>query len=87
MAAIAEHLEVLDDLLVLSVQEELMQGVWRGHRRIEPAALEREGGAVVLLQIDLTPDKLATTVCALVADPTRLAAISAAAERLALTPA
>ena len=35
-AALAEHLEVLDDLFVLDVQEVLMEGVRRGHRRVEP---------------------------------------------------
>ena len=45
-------------------------------------ALEREGGAVVLLQSDLTPDTLATTVAYLVGDPDRLATMSEGARKL-----
>src|SRR4029453_10404860 len=36
LTAVAEYLEVLNDLFVLSVQEELVKGVRRGHRRVEP---------------------------------------------------
>src|SRR5215211_4340335 len=34
--ALTEHLQVLDHLFVLGVEEVLMEGVRRGHGRIEP---------------------------------------------------
>jgi UDP-N-acetylglucosamine--N-acetylmuramyl-(pentapeptide) pyrophosphoryl-undecaprenol N-acetylglucosamine transferase len=54
-----------------------------GEQEANASALEKEGGAVVLLQSDLTPDSLADTVCGLVKDPGRLMTMSAGAERLA----
>jgi UDP-N-acetylglucosamine--N-acetylmuramyl-(pentapeptide) pyrophosphoryl-undecaprenol N-acetylglucosamine transferase len=60
-----------------------LPGAAGGEQEANARALEREGGAVVLLQSDLTPDTLDTTVCALATDPARLAAMSAAARALA----
>lgn len=54
-----------------------------GEQEANARALEREGGTVVLLQSDLTPDTLTTTVSNLIADPTRLAAMSEGARKLA----
>lgn len=54
-----------------------------GEQEANARTLEREGGAVVLLQSDLTPDTLTTTVSNLIADPTRLAAMSEGARKLA----
>src|SRR5687767_2650930 len=35
-AALAEYLQVLDDLLVLHVQEVLVEGIRGGHHRVKP---------------------------------------------------
>jgi UDP-N-acetylglucosamine--N-acetylmuramyl-(pentapeptide) pyrophosphoryl-undecaprenol N-acetylglucosamine transferase len=55
-----------------------------GEQEANARALEKEGGAVVLLQSDLTPDSLADTVCGLIQDPTRLRTMSEGAVKLAM---
>lgn len=55
-----------------------------GEQEANARALEKEGGAVVLLQGDLTPDSLVTTVCGLVRDTARLKTMSQGAGKLAM---
>jgi UDP-N-acetylglucosamine--N-acetylmuramyl-(pentapeptide) pyrophosphoryl-undecaprenol N-acetylglucosamine transferase len=60
-----------------------LPGAAGGEQEANARALEKEGGAVVLLQDRLTPDSLVETVCPLITDPARLAAMGAGAGRLA----
>jgi UDP-N-acetylglucosamine--N-acetylmuramyl-(pentapeptide) pyrophosphoryl-undecaprenol N-acetylglucosamine transferase len=55
-----------------------------GEQEANARALEKEGGATVLLQIDLTPDSLAGTVCDLITDTTRLRSMREGAGKLAM---
>ncbi|HYP42359.1 MAG TPA: glycosyltransferase, partial [Chloroflexia bacterium] len=55
-----------------------------GEQEANARALEKEGGATVLLQSDLTPDSLAGTVCDLVADSARLRSMREGAGKLAM---
>jgi UDP-N-acetylglucosamine--N-acetylmuramyl-(pentapeptide) pyrophosphoryl-undecaprenol N-acetylglucosamine transferase len=55
-----------------------------GEQEANARALEREGGAVVLLQSDLTPDSLSSTVCGLISDTARLTAMGKGARKLAM---
>jgi UDP-N-acetylglucosamine--N-acetylmuramyl-(pentapeptide) pyrophosphoryl-undecaprenol N-acetylglucosamine transferase len=64
-----------------------LPGAAGGEQEANARALEGAGGAVVLLESDLTPDTLANTVCSLVSDPTRLSAMSDGAHKLASTGA
>jgi UDP-N-acetylglucosamine--N-acetylmuramyl-(pentapeptide) pyrophosphoryl-undecaprenol N-acetylglucosamine transferase len=61
-----------------------LPGSAAGEQEANARALEKEGGAVVLLQSDLTPDALAQTVCELITDPGRLKAMGAGAGKLAM---
>lgn len=58
-----------------------------GEQEANARALEKEGGAVVLLQADLTSDSLAHTVCGLIKDSHRLKAMSEGAGKLAISGA
>jgi UDP-N-acetylglucosamine--N-acetylmuramyl-(pentapeptide) pyrophosphoryl-undecaprenol N-acetylglucosamine transferase len=55
-----------------------------GEQEANARALEKEGGAVLLLQSVLTPDSLAQTVCELITDANRLKAMGAGAGKLAM---
>lgn len=55
-----------------------------GEQEANARALENEGGAVVLLQNDLTPDTLTQTVCGLMGDTTRLKTMGEGAAKLAM---
>ncbi len=55
-----------------------------GEQEANARALEQEGGAVVLLQSDLTPDSLVNAVCGLIKDTARLRAMQEGAGRLAM---
>jgi UDP-N-acetylglucosamine--N-acetylmuramyl-(pentapeptide) pyrophosphoryl-undecaprenol N-acetylglucosamine transferase len=59
-----------------------LPGAAGGEQEANARALEAEGGAVVLLQADLSADALVDTVCGLVSDPQRLAAMQAGALKL-----
>ena len=61
-----------------------LPGAAGGEQEANARALERSGGAVILLQKDLTPQTLTEVVCALVANPRRLAAMREGARRLAM---
>jgi UDP-N-acetylglucosamine--N-acetylmuramyl-(pentapeptide) pyrophosphoryl-undecaprenol N-acetylglucosamine transferase len=54
-----------------------------GEQEANARALEKEGGAVVLLQSDLTPGSLVEAVCGLINDAARLKAMSEGARKLA----
>src|SRR5207248_2185990 len=60
-----------------------LPGAAGGEQEANARALESAGGAVVLLESDLTPDSLAATVCSLVSDPARLSQMSQGARKLA----
>jgi UDP-N-acetylglucosamine--N-acetylmuramyl-(pentapeptide) pyrophosphoryl-undecaprenol N-acetylglucosamine transferase len=60
-----------------------LPGAAGGEQEANARTLEREGGAVVLLQSDLTPDSLVSTILGLISDPNRLAAMSEGARKLA----
>jgi UDP-N-acetylglucosamine--N-acetylmuramyl-(pentapeptide) pyrophosphoryl-undecaprenol N-acetylglucosamine transferase len=60
-----------------------LPGAAGGEQEANARSLEQEGGAVVLLQTDLTPHTLTTTVSYLIADPARLASMSEGARKLA----
>ena len=55
-----------------------------GEQEANARALEKEGGAVVLLQSDLTPGSLANTVCDLITDTGRLWSMREGAGKLAM---
>ncbi|MDQ3705714.1 MAG: undecaprenyldiphospho-muramoylpentapeptide beta-N-acetylglucosaminyltransferase [Chloroflexota bacterium] len=55
-----------------------------GEQEANARAIEKEGGAVVLLQSDLTPDSLTEAVCALIGDTTRLRTMGEGAGKLAM---
>lgn len=61
-----------------------LPGAAGGEQEANARALEKEGGAVVLMQDDLTPDTLVETVCGLIMDATRLARMSEDARKLAM---
>ncbi|HJQ37751.1 MAG TPA: undecaprenyldiphospho-muramoylpentapeptide beta-N-acetylglucosaminyltransferase [Thermoanaerobaculia bacterium] len=53
------------------------------HQEINARAVERVGGAVVITENELTPERLAQTITELMANPERLAQMSAAAKTMA----
>lgn len=55
-----------------------------GEQEANARALEKEGGATVLLQSDLTPDSLVQRVCSLIRDSAKLTIMSASAHKLAM---
>lgn len=59
-----------------------LPGAAGGEQEANARALEKEGGAAVLLESHLTPDSLVETVCHLIADPVRLARMSEGAKVL-----
>lgn len=61
-----------------------LPGAAGGEQEANARALEREGGAVVLLQNDLTPDSLVETVCGLISDRSKLARMDEDALKLAM---
>ncbi|HKP53191.1 MAG TPA: undecaprenyldiphospho-muramoylpentapeptide beta-N-acetylglucosaminyltransferase [Chloroflexia bacterium] len=61
-----------------------LPGAAGGEQEANARALEKEGGAVVILQDDLTPDLLIETVCDLIADTARLTSMREGASRLAM---
>ena len=58
-----------------------------GEQEANARALEKEGGAVVLLQSDLTPASLVDTVCSLIRDDTRQESMRQGAKKLAIAGA
>jgi UDP-N-acetylglucosamine--N-acetylmuramyl-(pentapeptide) pyrophosphoryl-undecaprenol N-acetylglucosamine transferase len=52
------------------------------HQTANAAALAEAGAAQVMAETEFTPERLAAAIAALVADPTRLAAMAASAHRL-----
>lgn len=64
-----------------------LPGAAGGEQEANARALEAQGGAVVLLQPDLTPDTLVSTVCALVNDSARLTTMHNGALKLATSGA
>jgi len=64
-----------------------LPGAAGGEQEANARALEAAGGALVLLESDLTPDSLADAVCSLVSDPARLSRMSEGARKLASTGA
>lgn len=60
-----------------------LPGAAGGEQEANARALEKEEGAVVLLESDLTPNNLTAAVCGLVNDTARLAAMREGALRLA----
>ncbi len=54
-----------------------------GEQEANARALEKEGGATVLLQTNLTPDNLIATVCSLITDPARLKEMGEDAKKVA----
>jgi UDP-N-acetylglucosamine--N-acetylmuramyl-(pentapeptide) pyrophosphoryl-undecaprenol N-acetylglucosamine transferase len=60
-----------------------LPGAAGGEQEANARALESAGGAVVLLERDLTTESLTRTVCSLVSDPARLAAMGEGARKLA----
>jgi UDP-N-acetylglucosamine--N-acetylmuramyl-(pentapeptide) pyrophosphoryl-undecaprenol N-acetylglucosamine transferase len=61
-----------------------LPGAAGGEQEANARALEKEGGAVVLMQDDLTPDTLVEHVCGLAPDAARLARMSVGARKLAM---
>jgi len=59
-----------------------LPGAAGGEQEANARTLEREGGAIVLLESALTPDSLAEQVCSLINDPSRLATMSQGARNL-----
>ena len=59
-----------------------LPGAAGGEQEANARALEREGGAITLLESDLTPDSLVEMVCGLITDEERLAGMRAGASRL-----
>jgi len=64
-----------------------LPGAAGGEQEANARALEKEGGAVVLLQSDLTADKLVETVCSLIGDPPRLVSMRQGALKLSTSGA
>lgn len=64
-----------------------LPGAASGEQEANARALEAAGGAVVLLQSDLTADRLVDAVCGLVNDPVRLAKMREGALKLSTTGA
>jgi UDP-N-acetylglucosamine--N-acetylmuramyl-(pentapeptide) pyrophosphoryl-undecaprenol N-acetylglucosamine transferase len=60
-----------------------LPGAAGGEQEANARALEKEGGAVVLLERDLTPNKLAEIVCSLITNKSRMEAMQAGARKLA----
>lgn len=60
-----------------------LPGAAGGEQEANARALERKGGAVVLLQEDLTPESLVETVCPLITNPPALAKLGDGARKLA----
>ena len=60
-----------------------LPGAAGGEQEANARAMEKEGGVVVMLQDDLTPDLLIETVCNLLIDSARLAHMREGASRLA----
>lgn len=61
--------------------------VAENHQEKNARAIEREGGAVVILERDCTAEHLYKTVCDLLADPTRLQSMSHSISRFAVPDA
>jgi UDP-N-acetylglucosamine--N-acetylmuramyl-(pentapeptide) pyrophosphoryl-undecaprenol N-acetylglucosamine transferase len=59
-----------------------LPGAAGGEQEANARALEKEGGAITLLESDLTPDSLVEMVCSLIRDEERLAGMRAGASRL-----
>ncbi len=59
-----------------------LPGAAGGEQEANARALESAGGAVVLLESNLTPDALADTVCALIVDPKKLSQMTEGARKL-----
>jgi UDP-N-acetylglucosamine--N-acetylmuramyl-(pentapeptide) pyrophosphoryl-undecaprenol N-acetylglucosamine transferase len=59
-----------------------LPGAAGGEQEANGRALEKAGGAVVLLESDLTPDSLTEAVCSLITDPEKLAAMAGGAGSL-----
>jgi UDP-N-acetylglucosamine--N-acetylmuramyl-(pentapeptide) pyrophosphoryl-undecaprenol N-acetylglucosamine transferase len=59
-----------------------LPGAAGGEQEANARALEKEGGAITLLESDLTPDSLVAMVCGLITEQERLAAMRAGATRL-----
>jgi UDP-N-acetylglucosamine--N-acetylmuramyl-(pentapeptide) pyrophosphoryl-undecaprenol N-acetylglucosamine transferase len=64
-----------------------LPGAAGGEQEANARTLEKEGGAVVLLQNDLTADTLIETVCHLIDDPTQLNAMRQGALKLSTSGA
>ena len=61
-----------------------LPGAAGGEQEANARALEKEGGAIVLLQDSLTPDTLVEKVCSLITDKQALARMQAGARKLAM---
>ena len=61
--------------------------VAENHQEKNARAMEREGGAVVILERDCTAELLYQTVCGLLADPARLQEMSRNISRFAVPDA
>jgi len=57
------------------------------HQELNARVVERAGGAVVLTERELTPEKLAATIADILSDPQRAARMGAAAKTLAMPEA
>lgn len=55
-----------------------------GEQEANARALEKEGGAIVLMQADLTPDTLVDSVCPLMQNPARLEQMGTGVKKLAM---
>jgi UDP-N-acetylglucosamine--N-acetylmuramyl-(pentapeptide) pyrophosphoryl-undecaprenol N-acetylglucosamine transferase len=64
-----------------------LPGAAGGEQEANARALEKEGGAVVLLEENLTADSLSLAVCSLITDSEKLAEMSAGVRKLATTGA
>jgi UDP-N-acetylglucosamine--N-acetylmuramyl-(pentapeptide) pyrophosphoryl-undecaprenol N-acetylglucosamine transferase len=64
-----------------------LPGAAGGEQEANARALEKEGGAVVLLQSDLTANTLVKAVCGLIGDPARLASMPYGALKLSTSGA
>ena len=59
-----------------------LPGAAGGEQEANARTLEHEGGAIVLLETNLTPDSLVQQVCSLINDPISLARMSQGAQKL-----
>jgi UDP-N-acetylglucosamine--N-acetylmuramyl-(pentapeptide) pyrophosphoryl-undecaprenol N-acetylglucosamine transferase len=60
-----------------------LPGAAGGEQEANARSLEREGGAIVMLQDKMTPESLVETICPLITDPERLRLMGEGASKLA----